>query len=45
MVLNAMPRQLVFGRDMVLPIAFKVEWANKVQHKKVINNKSDYGYN
>ena len=32
-VLNATPGQLVFGRDMVLPIMFKAEWANIVQCK------------
>ena len=33
MVLNATPGQLEFGRDMVLPITFKAEWANIVQRK------------
>jgi hypothetical protein len=32
-VLNATPGQLVFGRDMVLPIACKAEWAEIVQRK------------
>jgi hypothetical protein len=33
-VLDATPGQLVFGRDMVLPVAFKTEWAEIVQRKQ-----------
>ena len=33
-VLEATPGQLVFGRDMVLPIQFKADWAAILQRKK-----------
>jgi transposase InsO family protein len=33
-VLNATPGQLVFGRDMLLPIKYKVDWAQLVQRKR-----------
>jgi hypothetical protein len=29
-----MPGQLVFGRDMILPIQFKANWARILQRKK-----------
>jgi hypothetical protein len=32
-VLNATPGQVVFGRDMLLPIQYKVDWAQVVQKK------------
>ena len=33
-VLDATPGQLVFGRDMVLPIQFKADWAEIIQRKR-----------
>jgi hypothetical protein len=37
-VLNATPGQLVFGRDMVLPIQFQADWARiKLNKQKVID--------
>jgi len=33
-VLNATPGQIVFNRDMLLPIDFKADWAHIIQRKK-----------
>ena len=33
-VLDATPGQVVFGRDMLLPIKFKADWAQVVQRKR-----------
>ena len=33
-VLDATPGQLVFNRDMILPIEFKTNWANIIQRKQ-----------
>ena len=32
-ILDATPGQLVFGRDMILPITFRADWANIIQRK------------
>ncbi len=42
--LDAMPGQLVFGQDMLLPIQLKTDWARIRQHKEDIinvNNKKE----
>jgi hypothetical protein len=33
-ILEAMPGQLVFGRDNILTIQFKANWASILQHKQ-----------
>ena len=33
-ILEATPGQLVFGRDMILPIQFKADWADIIQRKQ-----------
>ena len=40
-VLNATPGQLVFGRDMVLPIQFQADWARIKLRKQETINKSN----
>ena len=39
--LNASPGQLVFGRDMVMPIRFKADWALIAQRKQDVINQSN----
>ena len=39
--LKATPGQLVFGRDMILPIKFRADWALIEQQKQQIINKSN----
>ena len=39
--LQATPGQLVFGRDMILPIQFKADWAQIALRKQNIINKSN----
>ena len=39
--LQATPRQLVFGRDMLLPIKFKTDWAIIAQRKQKSINQSN----
>ena len=38
--LEAMPGQLVFGRDMLLPIAFQANWAHIQNKKQMLINKN-----
>ena len=40
-ILNATPGQLVFGRDMVLPIQFQADWARIKLRKQETINKSN----
>ena len=39
--LNATPGQLVFGRDMLLPMSFKANWAQIALRKQELINKSN----
>ena len=39
--LRATPGQLVFGRDMILPITFKADWARIALSKQTLINKSN----
>ena len=39
--LKASPGQLVFGRDMILPIAFQADWAKITQQKQDVINASN----
>jgi hypothetical protein len=39
--LQATPGQLVFGRDMILPIQFKANWAQLALRKQAVINKSN----
>ena len=39
--LQATPGQLVFGRDMILPIQFKADWAQLALRKQAVINKSN----
>lgn len=43
--LGATPGQLVFGRDMILPVKFNVDWALIAQRKQTIINKSNEAEN
>ena len=43
--LDATPGQLVFGRDMILPIQFKADWARIAQRKQQSINDSNYREN
>ena len=38
---KATPGQPVFGRDMILPVQFKADWATITQHKQNMINKSN----
>ena len=42
---KASPGQLVFGRDMILPIKFKADWALITQQKQETINKSNRAEN
>ena len=41
MILNATPGQLIFGRDMVLPIQFQADWARIELRKQESINQSN----
>ena len=41
MTLQATPGQLVFGRDMILPMQFKANWAQIALRKQEVINKSN----
>ena len=40
-MLEATPGQLVFGRDMLLPITFKVNWVHIHNNKQTLSNQNN----